>query len=107
MKIIREKRKKNPESRFGNNPIYPLLSTNLNGARGTLGIKFTKAYSLSLQMKSFWPKKNSNFMHGLKSAILAFFQKSADWMDWPSPVSTALQNSSQDFFSHLIFHLFF
>ena len=32
----------------------------------------------------------SNFMHGLKSAILAFFQKSADWLDWPCPVSAAL-----------------
>ena len=36
----------------GNNPIYPQLST-----------------------------KNSTFMHGLKSTILAIFQKSADWLD--------------------------
>jgi len=46
-------------------------------------------------------------MHGLKSAILAIFQKSADWLDWPCPVSAALQNGSKDFFSHLNFHLFF
>ena len=37
-------------------------------------------------------------MHGLKSAILAIFQKLADWLDWPCPVSAALQNGSQDFF---------
>ena len=29
-------------------------------------------------------------MHGLKSAILAIFQKLADWLDWPCPVSAAL-----------------
>ena len=29
-------------------------------------------------------------MQGLKSAILAIFQKSADWLDWPCPVSAAL-----------------
>ena len=32
-------------------------------------------------------KKISNFMHGLISAISASFQKLADWLDWPSPVS--------------------
>jgi len=37
-------------------------------------------------------------MHGLKSAILANFQKSADWLDWPCPVSAALQNRPQDIF---------
>ena len=42
-------------------------------------------------------------MHGLKSAILAIFQKLADWLDWPCPVSAALQNDSQDFFFSLIF----
>ena len=48
-------------------------------------------------------------MHGLKSAILAIFQKSANWLDWPCPVSAALQNRSQDLFSLLYFdfHLFF
>jgi hypothetical protein len=49
-------------------------------------------------MKLFGPNKKSNFMHGLKSAILAIFQKSADWLDWPCPGSAALQNGSQDFF---------
>ena len=37
-------------------------------------------------------------MHGSKSAILTIFQKSANWL---SPVSAAIQNGSQDFFSLL------
>ena len=41
------------------------LDKHLDRARGTLWIKFTKNYSLPI----------SNFMHGLKSAILAIFQK--------------------------------
>ena len=31
-------------------------------------------------------------MHRLKSDILAIFQKLADWLDWPCPVSAAHQN---------------
>ena len=46
-------------------------------------------------------------MHGLKSAILTIFQKSTDWLDWPCPVSAALQNSSKDFFPLLYLYLFF
>ena len=48
-------------------------------------------------------------MHGLKSAILAIFQKLANWLDWPCPGSAALQNRRQDLFSLLYFkfHLFF
>jgi len=46
-------------------------------------------------------------MHGLKSAILAIFQKSADWLDWPCPVSAALQNGSQDFFFSFKFSFIF
>ena len=43
-------------------------------------------------------------MHGLKSGILAIFQKSANWLDWPCPVSAALQNRPQDlFFLYYIF----
>ena len=33
-------------------------------------------------------------MHGLESAILAIFPKSGNWLDWPCPVSAALQNCS-------------
>jgi hypothetical protein len=39
----------------------------------------------------------------LKNAISAIFQKSADWPDWPCPVSAALQNASHDFFFSFIF----
>ena len=48
-------------------------------------------------------------MHGLKSAILVIFQELANWLDWPCPVSAALQNRPQDLFSLLYFnfHLFF
>ena len=48
-------------------------------------------------------------MHGLKNAILAISQKSAEWLDWTCPVSAALQNGSQDFFSllYLIFSFIF
>ena len=48
-------------------------------------------------------------MDGLKSAILAIFQKWAIWLDWPCPVSAVLQNHQQDFFSLLYFNfdLFF
>ena len=48
-------------------------------------------------------------MHGLKSAILAIFQKSAHWLDWQCPVSAALQNRPQDLFFSLFsfnFNLF-
>ena len=52
------------------------------------------------------PKKISNFIHGLKSAILAIFQKSATWLDWPCPVSAALQNCPQDFFFLFYIYIF-
>ena len=45
----------------------------------------------------------SNFMHGLKSAILAFFQILADWLDWPYPVSAALKNGLLKLFFSFIF----
>jgi hypothetical protein len=47
------------------------------------------------------------FGHGLKSAILAIFQKSANWLGWPCPVSAALQNRPQDFFFSFIFSFTF
>ena len=39
--------------------------------------------------------KGINFMHGLKSVILSIL--SADWLDWPCPVSAVLQIGSQNF----------
>ena len=38
-----------------------------------------------------WPQIFLNYMHGLKSAILAIFQKG---LGWPCPVSAALKNAS-------------
>jgi hypothetical protein len=52
-------------------------------------------------------QKISNFTHGLKSAILAVFQKSADWLDWPCPVCAALKNGSLIFFFFFIFQFSF
>ena len=52
-------------------------------------------------------QKKLNFMHGLKSAILAIFQKSADWLDWPCPVSAALYFLSQDIFFYFLFSIFY
>ena len=72
--------------------------------------KITKWHFRSTSNEVIWPPKNSNSMHGLKSAILTIFQKSAKWLDWPCPVSVqALQNCPQDLFSLLFFtfHLFF
>jgi hypothetical protein len=45
-------------------------------------------------------------MHGLKSAILAIFQKLADWLDWPCPVSAALKNGLLNFFSLFYISIF-
>jgi hypothetical protein len=49
-------------------------------------------------MKSFSPFF-LNFRHGSKSVILAIFQKSADWLDWPYPVSAALHFRPWKYFS--------
>ena len=45
-------------------------------------------------------------MHGLKSEILTIFHKLADWLDFPCPVSAALQNYSQDFFPFSLLFIF-
>ena len=87
MKINREKRKKDPVGGFWNNPTYPLLST------WKEPLPLYEQISLRTILKHFkWShsvQKNSNYMHGLKSAILAIFQKLANWLDWPCPVSAA------------------
>ena len=67
-----------------NNPIYSLLST-----------------WITTCTEPFGPKKSSTFMHGLKSAILALLQKSANRLDWPCPVSTALHFARRTFFYFL------
>ena len=45
-------------------------------------------------MKSCGPIFFSNYMHGLKSVILAIFQTGPVWL---CPVNAALKNPSQDF----------
>ena len=54
------------------------------------GIKLLNSIFIALQMKVF----GLNYMHGLNSAILAIFQKSADGLNWPCPVSAALKKPS-------------
>jgi hypothetical protein len=55
--------------------------------------KFHKRLFFATSNKVFWPQKFFNRIHGLKSAILAIFQKLADWLDWPCPVGAALHFS--------------
>ena len=78
----------------------------MDGALGTLWINFAS----KVQIKSSGPKK-FRFHAWVKSAILAIFQKSANWLDWPFPVSAVLQNWLQDFFflcyMYFNFNLFF
>ena len=49
---------------------------------------------------SFGPKKNFKFHTWVNGVI---FQKSADWLDCPSPVSVALKNGLLNFFLFYIF----
>ena len=53
--------------------------------------KVTWWHFQSTSKEVIWPKKILNYMHGLKSAILAIFQKG---LGWPCPVSAALKNAS-------------
>ena len=64
--------------------------------------KVHKGLFFNTSNEVIWSTENSTFMHGLKSDILAI-QKTADWLDWPCPVSAALQNGSQEFFLSFIF----
>ena len=75
------------------NSIYPLLSTVLALGRSLRHFldKVTWWHFQSTSKEVIWTKKNLNYMHGLKSAILAIFQKG---LGWPCPVSAALKNAS-------------
>ena len=78
---------------FLKNPIYPLLSAVL--AIGQILIHFLDKVTWwpfqSTSKEVIWLKKSLNYIHGLKSAILAIFQKG---LGWPCPVSAALKNAS-------------
>ena len=78
---------------FWKNPIYPLLSSVLALGRSLRYFldKVTWWHTQSTLEEVIWPKKILNYMHGLKSAILAIFQKG---QEWPCPVSAALKNAS-------------
>ena len=71
------------------------MDMHMDGAWDIFWIKSRNGTFIALQMKSFGQKK-SNFMHELKSAILAILQKSADW---PCLVSAAIQNGFFSLFS--------
>ena len=58
----------------------------MDRAWDTFGIK-------SLNGTFIWPKEFLNYMQGLKSAILAIFQRGPGW---PCPVSATLKNPSLD-----------
>ena len=75
-----------------NNPIYSIFMQ-MDGARGTLWINGIKDYFLLIKWSHLAPK-NSIFMQGLKSTILANFPEIADWLDWPCPISAALHYAS-------------
>ena len=55
--------------------------------------KITKWHFHSASKEDIWPKKNLNSMQGLKSAILAIFQRGPGW---PCLVSAALKNPLVD-----------
>jgi hypothetical protein len=53
--------------------------------------KVTWWHFQSTSKEVIWSIKILNYMHGLKSAILAIFQKGLGWL---CPVSAALKNAS-------------
>jgi hypothetical protein len=53
------------------------LEKHLDGAWDTFGKKITQWYFHSTSKEDIWPKKISNSMQGLKSAIFAFFSDRA------------------------------
>ena len=81
---------------YCDNPIY-LSDKYLDGAGRSLRHILDKVKLWQFHITSnevMCPKKNLNYMQGLKSAILAIFQTGPGW---PCTVSEALKNPSQDF----------
>ena len=65
----------------------------MDGAWDTFGKKSLNGTFTVHQKKTFGQKKNLNSMQGLKSAILAIFQRGPGW---PCLVSAAVKNPSVD-----------
>ena len=80
---------------FSDNPIHS--DKHLEGAGRSLRHFLDEFKQWHFHIPSnevIWLEKNSNYMQGLKSAILAIFQNGPGW---PCHVSTALKNSLLDF----------
>ena len=102
-KMNENKKRKEKKNTCGRFLKWSYLSTfihlgkHLSRVLGILWIKFTKDYFYTNYFK----------FHALKCAFLSFFQKSDSWLDWPWPVSAALQNGTQDlFFSFISLFIF-
>ena len=74
----------------------------MDGARGTTYLRTI----LNHFKWSNLAQGKKKIMRGLKSAILAIFQKLSNWLEWPRPVSAALKNCPQDLFSRLYFSFY-
>ena len=84
MKIIRERRKKILWTEMEIIPFihcYPLGWAHGRSHRHFMN-KVHQGLFFATSNEVIWPKMISSFMHGLKSAILAIFQKSPDWLDF-------------------------
>ena len=57
-----------------------LLGIHRNSNQKELGTLLGKNHRFCTSKEDIWPPKNSNSMHGSKSAILAIFQT---WPGWP------------------------
>ena len=85
-------------------PLIPFILSDkdLDGAEQSLRHFLDKfiQWHFHTSSKEVCLKKNSNYMQGLKSAILAIFQTGPGW---PCPISTALKNPLLDFKKYFCF----
>jgi hypothetical protein len=69
------------------------LDKHLDKVLDIFWIKSLNGTFLALQINAFGPKKNQDFMQGLKSAILAICQNGLGWL---CPVGAAIKNPLQE-----------
>jgi hypothetical protein len=62
---------------FSNNPIHPVYP--IGGSLRHYLDKVTWWRFQSISKEVIWPKNVLNYMHGLKSVVLAIFQKGLGW----------------------------